>query len=214
MMQQIVPVSTQLFLFADKVVPLSSAFTAETLISYSQKKVKTNELAAYLLAFTLWNLFQKKFISLEIQPVKKMFFIPSGKLVVCIKKDIPVFGDLENWLIKGIERPNQDVKQLIHNLFDEDQAWPHKIIIHKVSKEACESGFGKIRLSGSDNSVLRGFTGNIDFEANSVIVSELEDEFDLIVQQWNQFLALSSKIAGMLITLCRSALNSRVIQND
>ena len=214
-MHQIVPASVKLFLFADKIVPGDTAFSAGTLISYSQKKVKTNELAVFLLAFTLWDLFRKNCISLEVRNSKKLFFIPVETLIISIQKDIPVLGDLENWLIRGIKGSDDDVKKLIYLLLDENQPWPHKRVIHIVLNESCDMGLGKIneRESGT-NKLLKGFSGNTDFEAANLPVSKIELEFDLTVQQWNQFLLSSSRIAGMLITACRGALNSRVTQND
>lgn len=214
-MQKNVPASIMLFLFADKVVPADTAFSAGTLISYSQKKVKTNELAVYLLAFTLWDLYQKKYISLEIGSSKKMFFIPSEKLNINVKKDIPVLGDLENWLISGVESPDEDVKKLIYRLLKSDQVWPHKTIIQIVLNNTCDMGLGKIsEQDPAKSKLLKSFTGNLDFEVKYDLVSTTEADFDLSLQQWNQFILTSSKIAGMLITACRGALNSRVIQND
>lgn len=214
-MQQTVPASIKLFLFADKMVPADTVFSPGTLISYSQKKVKTNELAVFLLAYTLWDLYQKNYISLEVRNTKKMFFIPSEKLNISIKKDIPVLGDLENWLIRGIESSDEDVKKLIYKLLKENQAWPHRTINHIVLNDACDKGFGKINEQDTGRSkLLKGFTGNTDFEAETSSVSIFEAEFDLSLQEWNQFLLSSAKIAGMLITACRGALNSRVTQND
>lgn len=210
-----VPASVKLFLFADKLVPADTAFSAGTLISFSQKKVKTNELAVFLLAFTLWDLFHKNYIHLEVKSTKKMFFIPSEKLNISINKDIPVLGSLENWLLKGIESPDEEVKKLIYKLLNENQVWPHKKIIHIVLNDACDMGFGKINEKDSGKSkLLKGFTGDTGFEADIDSVSILEAEFDLSLQQWNQFFLSSSKIAGMLINACRGGLNARVTQND
>lgn len=214
-MQKTVPASIMLFLFADKLVPTDSAFSAGTLISYSKKTVKTNELATLLLAFTLWDLFHKNYIILDIQKTKKMFFIPSEKLNISIKKDIPVQGDLENLLIRDIEGSYEEVKKRIHKLLKTDQVWPHKTIINIVTNNTCDIGIGKIKeASNPKEKLVNIFSGNIDFEAEIGSVSALESEFNLIFQQWNQFNLSSSKIAGMLLNSCRAGLNSRLVQYD
>ena len=212
-MQLNVPASVQLFLFADKLVPADIAFSAGTRVSYSQKKVRTNELATNLLAFTTWDLYQNQIINLEVQHGKKMIFIPTERLCVSMKKDLPVSGSLESWLVGGINA-EEELKEVIHALFAEDEIWPHRKIILTVSADACDMGLGKAGQNGSRNPVFSGFSGDIDFEVERTIASEIEPLFDLKVQQWNQFILNSPKIAGFLITACRAALNSRVLQND
>lgn len=209
-----VPASVQLFLFADKLVPADTPFAAATRLSYSQKKVKTNELATYLLAFMTWDLYQTNSVNLEVQNGKKLFFIPTEKLWISLKKDLPVSGNLENWLVSGLEN-EEELSKVLHALLKVDEAWPHKKIIHIVSTDACGMGLGKTRDNNSKmSSFLSGMSGDIDFEVERGLVSEIEPLFDLKVQQWNQFITNSPKIAGFLITACRAALNSRVLQND
>ena len=210
-----VPASVKLFLFADKLVPADTAFSAGTMIPYNQKKVKTNDLAVLLLAFTLWDLYQKNCINLELKNSKKLFFIPSVKLIISINKEMPVLGDLENWLISGIRSIDEDVKGLIYRLLHENQAWPHKSIINMVVFNSCHEELGKIvQLNSGASNLLNGFSGNTNFEVDIPSASLVEPEFELLLQQWNQFCLSSSKTSEALISACRSALNSRVTQND
>lgn len=214
-MRQTVPASVQLFLFADKLVSADSAFSAGTLIPYSQKKVKTNDLAAYLLAFTIWDMLGKNCIRLEIRKKKVMLLIPSASLEISLNKDIPVSGDLEAWLLEGVERNGQDLEKVIYKLLKQDMAWPHKEIINIVLDNTCSLGLGEIKAQASSaKALLKSFTGSTDFEPERVLIANLEPDFELLIQEWNQFSLELPKLNGMLITNCRSALNSRTAQND
>jgi hypothetical protein len=213
-MRQALPASVQLFLFADKLVAADTVFSAGTRISFSQKKVKTNELAVYLLAFTLWDLSQKTCISLDIRHVKAMFFIPVEKLYIGFNRDIPVPGSLESLIIKQV-KGNGDAQIVIRHVLEVDEVWPHKKIIQLVATNACEMGLGKTSESyQGHSSVLRFLSGDLDFDVERSLVLKVEPEFELMLQQWQQFLVASQKTAKFLINACRSALNSRVIQND
>lgn len=214
-MLKTIPASVKLFLFADKLVPADNVFSASTMIPYNQKKVKTNELAVFLLAFTLWDLFQKNCISLQLINAKKLFILPYVKLIIGINKEIPFLGDLENWLIGGISGTDEEVKTLIYRLLHENQVWPHKKIINMVVFNACYENLGRIdQLTSDASKLLKGFTGNTNFEVNVSTVALLEPEFELLLQQWNQFCLSSSTVSEALISACRSALNSRITQTE
>jgi hypothetical protein len=143
-----------------------------------------------------------------------MFFLPTKKISVSVKKDIPVLGDLENLLVRGINN-NDNVMKLIHTLIKKDDVWPHRKIIHIVSADACGLGLGKAGTSNyGKNPALLSLSGDYDFEVDRTLASHIEAEFDFKIQQWNEFMFSKSKIADLLVTSCRAALNSRVIQND
>jgi hypothetical protein len=213
-MHQVAPASVQLFLFADRLTPADTAFSAGTRIAFSQKKVKTNELAVYLLAFSLWDLFHKNCIRLDIRHVRKMFFISVEKLFIILNKDIPVSGSLESWMMSRI-RGEGEAQSIIRHILEVDEVWPHKKIIYMVAADACDMGLGRVSESyKGSSSVLRSLSGDLDFDVERSLVSKVEPEFELLLQQWQQFLVASPKTAKLLINACRSALNSRVIQND
>ncbi|HEY0667963.1 MAG TPA: hypothetical protein VGD22_07295 [Sphingobacteriaceae bacterium] len=214
-MNQNYPASVQLFLFADKLVPADSAFSASTLIPYSQKKVKTNDLAVLLLAFTIWDLLQKNCINLSVKKSMVMLLIPSSTLEVSLDKDIPVSGDLENLLLGCMNRKGTTLKNVIYQLLNEHSAWPHKQIIHIVTENTSAVGLGSIRNNGTGmKQMLNGFSGNTGFEPNHTLIAPLEPAFNFMQQQWNDFCFSSAKTSGMLVTDCRSALNSRITQTD
>lgn len=209
------PASVQLFLFADKIVPAESTFSASTLIPYSQKKVKTNDLAVLLLAFTIWDLLQKNCIHLSIKKSMIMMVIPSSTLEVSLDKDIPVSGDLENLLLGCMNRQGTTLKKVISELLNEQSAWPHKQIIGTVTANTCTLGLGSIQNSETGmKGILKGFSGDTNFEPHHTLIAPLEPSFHFMQQQWNNFCISSAKTSGMLVTDCRSALNSRIIQTD
>ncbi|HEY0770587.1 MAG TPA: hypothetical protein VGD31_09665 [Sphingobacteriaceae bacterium] len=214
-MNQNYPASVQLFLFADKLVPADSAFSASTLIPYSQKKVKTNDLAVLLLAFTIWDLLQKNCINLSVKKSMVMLLIPSSTLEVSLDKDIPVSGDLENLLLGCMGRKGTALKNVIYQLLNEHSAWPHKQIIHIVTENTSAVGLGSIRNNVTGmKQMLKSFSGNTGFEPNHTLIAPLEPAFNFMQQQWNDFCFSSAKTSGMLVTDCRSALNSRITQTD
>lgn len=209
------PASVQLFLFADKLVPADSAFSASTLIPYSQKKVKTNDLAVLLLAFTIWDLLQKNCINLSIKKSMVMLLIPSSTLEVSLDKDIPVSGDLENLLLGCMNHKGTALKDVIYQLLNEHSAWPHKQIISIVTENTSALGLGSISNNGTGmKQMLKGFSGNTGFESNNTLIAPLEPSFNFMQQQWNDFCFSSAKTSGILVTDCRSALNSRITQTD
>ena len=214
-MNQDIPSSVCLFLSADKLVPLDTAFSAGTEIPCSKKKVKTNDLGVFLLAFSLWDLQQKGII--ELKQIKKKSFIifQSTILTVNREKDSPASGVLENLLLEHMNGKALEVKNLVHRILKEDTPWPHKVIINAVINDAINLGLGSAdEIKGSVKQFLKGFGGNVNFIPACEMIKLFTPSFDLMSNKWNQFGKDSPGLCRLLMSACRAGVNSRIMNND
>ena len=210
-----IPASVQLFLSADKLVPLDNAFSAGTDIPCRKKTVKTNELGVYLLAFAFWDLKQKGCIDLELTKKKSFFVFDST--VLCVKKikNLPASGGLESLIMEGLNDKAIEMQKLVNIILKEDHPWPHKIIINTVISDAILLGFGKSEeIKGSMNNFFKGLNGSVNFIPECEAILPLETIFDDLNDQWRLFGKNSPQINRLLFSACRAGLNSRVMNHD
>ena len=210
-----IPASVQLFLSADKLVPLDNAFSAGTDIPCRKKAVKTNELGVFLLAFAFWDLKQKGCIDLQLKKRKSFFVFDST--VLCVKRieNRPSSGGLESLIMDGLNEKEIEVQKLVNSILKEDHPWPHKIIINTVINHAIMLGFGKSEeIKGSMKNLFKGLNGNVNFIPQCEAIQPLESIFDDMNDQWSLFGRNSPQVNQLLLSSCRAGLNSRVMNHD
>jgi len=214
-MQQTIPASVHLYLSADKLVPADSAFTAGTDIPCRKKKVKTNDLGIFLLAFSIWNLKEKGVVELRMVKKKSFFLFQSTVMVIERLQELPDEGTLESLILGGFKAKEVELKQLIHGILKEDSPWPHKVIINTVINNTVSLGLGTAdEIKNSVKQFFKNLSGNVNFVPHCESILPLQPAFDQLAEKWNQFGALSPELSKELISTCRAGINSRILNND
>jgi hypothetical protein len=214
-MQQTIPASVQLYLSADKLVPADTAFTAGTDIPCRKKKVKTNDLGVFLLAFSIWNLKEKGIVDLRLVKKKSFFVFQSTVMVIEKLQELPDAGILESLVLDGIAAKEVELKDLIHGILKEDSPWPHKVIINTVINNTVSLGLGTAdEVKNSVKQFFKNLSGNVNFVPECESILPLQPVFDELEEQWNQFGTQSPELRNTLISTCRAGINSRILNND
>jgi hypothetical protein len=213
--QQVIPASVHLYLSADRLVPHDTAFTAGTDIPCRNKKVKTNHLAVFLLAFTIWNLKKKGHIDFRLVKKKSFFLFQSTVMVVEKLRDLPDEGNLESMVLDGITAKEIELQKLIHDILKEDSPWPHKVIINTVIHNTVSLGLGTVdQVKNSVKQFFKDLSGNVNFVPHCENILSLQPAFDQLAEQWEQFSTETPELSKALISNCRSGINSRVLNRD
>lgn len=201
-----------LYLFADKLMPKDKALTQGFEVPCRGVKVQMNPLAEHLLAWSFWNLWERRLISLEIVR-GKVLFVKTTK-VTARRTGTGATSGLEGALLNHVDSDSDTkIRDVIYRWYGTDSSNPHWDVVNAVTQEALSAGC--MRSVDTERGAVTGFLlGKTKLEPVCENIAPLEGAFNDAASRWQNFQTTEVELQKELVDACRDGIKSRREASD
>lgn len=213
------------FLFADRIVPADTMFSAGTVLPCSDAKVQSTALAATLFAVAIWDLRERGRLTVSVEERKRLGFVKTNPVLLRPTAPVPAGGStdtppdvatatLQDEILAEVSDPDGiRVKDLVWRWFREDAPSPNAVVINRVKADAVHEGFYE-EIDSGHGKVGRFFLGATELHPRCDVVESHRAEAEALFARWQTFLQTEVDLAARLVKECEKGIGSRTESDE
>ena len=198
---------TLFYLFGDRVAPAAGRLGG-TVVPYAGTKVKSDDLAATVLAASVWGLRQAGLLKLEEVTTKSMGMFKQQHVALAMVGTPALHTGYDDLVLRGVGGGAKNAYDVAHKWYGKDVTDPAGKLLGVAEQEMVQLGLADAVDAGR-GAISSKLLGNTRVEPNHERIGLMWSAFEQAHAGWQMFQQSEPSMAATLLSSCRKAIKNR-----
>lgn len=198
---------TLLYLFGDRVVPAAGRLGG-TVVPYSGAKVKSEDLAATVLAASIWGLRQAGLLQLQEVTTKSLGMFKQQHVTLTVVGSPALRTGYDDLVLRGVSGGAHTAYEVAHRWYGTDVNDPAGRLLGVADQEMVQLGLAAAVDAGR-GAISSKLLGSTRIEPDRERIGTWWTAFEQAYAGWQMFQQQEPSLATTLVDTCRRAIKNR-----